>query len=371
MAIYAFTPQGLALALSLARKTEAHIHAPQSLQGITEASHAETSHEDTVLFFSGLGELMTKTFFTYSCHLFIAATGIAVRAIAPHVSSKMRDPAVLALDQQARHVISLLSGHSGGANAFAMQIAALTGAQAVVSTATDLEGLPAIDLLAKEQGLAIANPGLIKTVSGALLRGERPWLLDPGRRLKAYAPVLADCFESVSLDNSADEYAKICAKVEAGEGPGVAVTEYALPERLMQRCLLLHPRSLCLGLGCKRGTAAENVIAFIHNTFAALHLSPLSIACMATIDAKNNEDGLLKTAAAFAVPLSFFSATELGRYPAPSPSPKAYEKFGVPGVAEPAAFAAAAKYASGQADLLAPKRKSDAITLAVVRSRNG
>ena len=314
---------------------------------------------------------MAKTFFAYSCHLFIAATGIAVRAIAPHLSSKMRDPAVLALDQQARHVISLLSGHSGGANAFAMQIAALTGAQAVISTATDLEGLPAIDLLAKEQGMAIANPGLIKTVSGALLRGERPWLFDPGSCLNEYAPVLADYFEPVPLDNSADRYAEICAKAEDREGPGVALIEYTLPERLMQNCLLLHPRSLCLGLGCKRGTAAENIIAFIRNTFAALHLSPLSIARMATIDAKDDEHGLLKTAEAFAVPLSFFSAAELGRYPAPSPSPKAYEKFGVPGVAEPAAFAAAAKYASGPADLLAPKQKNDAITLAVVRARNG
>ena len=104
--------------------------------------------------------------------LFVGATGIAVRAIAPHVRSKTSDPAVLVMDADGTWVIPLLSGHIGGANRLALRIAELAEAQAVLTTATDVRGLWAVDEWATRCGLIIDNPGAIKTVSAKLLAGD-------------------------------------------------------------------------------------------------------------------------------------------------------------------------------------------------------
>ena len=115
--------------------------------------------------------LSAETFPLYRQHVFIAAAGIVVRAIAPHLRSKRVDPAVVALDQRGKHVVSLLSGHLGGANRLAEEVAAITGGVPVVTTATDTEGVVSIDLLAEEKGLVLSNPEAVKGVNMALLQG--------------------------------------------------------------------------------------------------------------------------------------------------------------------------------------------------------
>ena len=101
---------------------------------------------------------LTETLFS-SCGLliFIGAAGIAVRAIAPFLKEKDRDPAVLVMDEHAVHVVSLLSGHLGGGNDWCRQVALLTGAEPVITTATDLNGVFAVDLFARDNGLFIEN----------------------------------------------------------------------------------------------------------------------------------------------------------------------------------------------------------------------
>lgn len=365
IAVYAFTPQGLDLALFLSEKTGARIHAPESLKALADTA------KGGIRFFSRLSTLMRDVFNTYDCHIFVSAAGIAVRAIAPHIVSKMHDPAVLVIDQQARHVVSLLSGHAGGANRLAADLAALTGATLVVSTATDLEGLPGIDLLAKERGLAIADCGGIKKVSAALLRGERPALYDPGNFLNAREEPWGEYFDSLASGPAKDEFEALRAALDAHKGVCVVVSEYTLPKHAMNRCLLLHPPSVCVGVGCKKGCPAEAILGFVREIFAGQRLSLSSIACLASIDAKKDEPGLLEAAAALARPLLLFSPAELQKYPTSSPSPKAREVFGIPAVAEPAAYAAAHKQSAGAATLLTPKRKGTGMTLALVRIGGG
>ncbi|UQT48762.1 hypothetical protein M5E87_01160 [Flavonifractor plautii] len=103
--------------------------------------------------------------------VFVGAAGIAVRAIATHVRDKFSDPAVVSVDEAGRFVVPLLSGHVGGANELARRVAALTGGQAAVSTATDVNGLFAVDVWARERGMAITDRALAKEVSAALLEG--------------------------------------------------------------------------------------------------------------------------------------------------------------------------------------------------------
>lgn len=129
--------------------------------------------------FSSLRECVGKNFSRYPRHLFIMATGIVIRVIADLISHKTVDPAVVSMDDTGRYVISLLSGHLGGANRLAREIAGLTGAEPVLSTATDVNQVPAIDMIAQEKGLKIENPEMIKKINMAFLEKEKVCFHDP------------------------------------------------------------------------------------------------------------------------------------------------------------------------------------------------
>ena len=106
--------------------------------------------------------------------IFVGACGIAVREIAPYVKSKKTDPAVVCIDEAGRFVIPLLSGHIGGANALAVELAEKLGATAVVTTATDVRGKFSVDAWAARHGCAISDMGLAKVVSAAILEEDIP-----------------------------------------------------------------------------------------------------------------------------------------------------------------------------------------------------
>ena len=121
---------------------------------------------------SNLKDWCRARFADASAILFISACGIAVRTIAPFLQSKTKDPAVLVMDEQAHHVISLVSGHIGGANELAEEIGARTGAVPVITTASDVRGKIAVDVFAKKNGLMIASMKDAKKIEAAILRGE-------------------------------------------------------------------------------------------------------------------------------------------------------------------------------------------------------
>lgn len=163
IAIAGFTTNGCVLAQKIVSELEgARAWAPHRI-----------SEEVGLPGFDSVGAWAGEAF-AHGCDgiVFVGACGIAVRAIAPYVTSKMHDPAVVCVDEAGKWAISLLSGHVGGANDLARRIARIVGATPVVTTATDVRGAFAIDEWASRQGLVIANPQLIKHVSGALLEGE-------------------------------------------------------------------------------------------------------------------------------------------------------------------------------------------------------
>lgn len=201
--------------------------------------------------------------------LFIGACGIAVRAIAPHVRDKTTDPAVVVMDEMGKHVIPILSGHIGGANELAMLIAQKTGAVPVITTATDVRGVTAIDSWAAAHDCAIQNPGAIKAVSSAAL---------------------------------------------AGQTPGVAITEREI-DPPFPVTLFLRPRTLALGVGCKKGVNAdlfeENARSFLRQCGVSL----LSVKQLATIDLKKEEPALLRFCQKYHLPLQTYSADALRAVP--------------------------------------------------------
>ena len=265
--------------------------------------------------------------------IFVGAVGIAVRAVAPHLGSKARDPAVVCVDETGRWAIPIL----GGANALARRIAALTGGEAVVTTATDLNHLFAVDLWAKKQGMAVINPERIKQVSAKILRGEA---------------VGIDC--SYPLPYPAPEL------VQRGT-PGDVLVSYRPAET---SALQLAPRVLTLGIGCKRGTGAQTLEAAFSRFCAERRILPEAIEQAASIDVKRDEAGLLTFCASHDWPLAFYSAEELRDVPGDYTASRFVENaVGVDNVCERAAV----RCAGG--GLIEKKYAREGVTFALAERR--
>jgi cobalt-precorrin 5A hydrolase len=286
------------------------------------------------------------------------STGIVVRVIAPCIVSKTRDPAVVVMDEKGRHVISLLSGHIGGANRLAVAISEKLHAAPVITTATDLHQVPAIDVIALDNGLFIENPEAIKTISMAFLNRTPVYLHDPYHRL-----------EHAALDNMIPLTVEInppgraaAATSTAGQASSPAVVVDDRRMRFPDSSLILRPKSLIAGMGCNRNTSANEIRAFLVNKMEAFSLSLNSLSCIATIDIKSDETGLLDVARSLDISIRFFTREELSRIDSPNPSETVKQHIGVPSVCE-----AAAVLASEKGELIVPKQISPNVTLAIAR----
>lgn len=161
----AFSKAGVALAKKIAAREGGEIWAPPRYCGAGVRALGD------------LEQWTGRMFAERGAIIFISACGIAVRAVAPHLKGKERDPAVVALDESGAYVIPLLSGHLGGANALARRTAGITGGKAVITTATDINGVPAIDEWARERCCAIENLSAAKIISASALEGAEVALL--------------------------------------------------------------------------------------------------------------------------------------------------------------------------------------------------
>lgn len=341
IAIWALTPNAAQMAGRLAAVLgESLVYLPRDLEAAFPARR-----------FERLAHAVGREFRSHRGHVFIMSTGIVVRLIAPWIRHKTEDPAVVVLDETARHAVSLLSGHVGGANALAREVADLLGAKAVITTATDLNQVPAIDVIAVERGLIIENPAAIKAVSMALLRGASVGLHDPFGMLAADLP--PGQVRPLGLGGG-EGFADVLA-------PGVFVDDICVD--LPAEILVLRPGSLAAGLGCNRGTAAEEMGALLARTLDDHHLAAASVTVLASVDLKADEAGLHELARRLGRPLKYFSRQALnGVGTVPTPSAAARKHIGVHSVCE-----AAALLATDMGSLVATKRKSRNATVAIAR----
>lgn len=299
-----------------------------------------------------LKSLVPELWRDYDALVFIMATGIVVRMIAPLLESKESDPAVVVMDDAGRFAISLLSGHLGGANQLAERCAFICGGRAVITTATDVNHLPSFDMLAKEQGWVIDDITRVKTLNTLLLDGEEIAVVDPTGQTRSWFHGRGRLTFHDTMASALDSRAR----------GFLFVTNRHLPPRTQpDNLLILRPRNLVLGVGCNRGTTAEEIDFFIGSHLKRIFLSLKSVARIATASAKRDEPGLLAYAERHGLPLVFFESKELNAVTVPSPpSAHALAAIGAQGVAEPAAI-----LASEGGTLLLKKVKSDNVTLAV------
>ncbi|MCD8050233.1 MAG: cobalt-precorrin 5A hydrolase [Clostridiales bacterium] len=271
--------------------------------------------------------------------IFVSAVGIAVRAVAPYLQDKFTDPAILAVDEAGQFVVPVLSGHVGGANRLARQVAQSIGATAVISTATDVNGRFAVDEWAAAQGLPITDRVAAKAISAALLAGE---------------PVgFTSEFSHEPLPDGVTEGKTV---------PGFALTcreDDAFPVGT----LVLHPKVLAVGIGCKKNLPPERVGEAVLAVFHRRGLALESVSCLTSIDLKREDAGIRLLAERLNVPCRFYTAEELtaaeGDF---SGSAFVHSVTGVGSVCDRAACLAAEN-----GTLLVEKTACDGVTVAVAR----
>ncbi|MGN9767331.1 precorrin-3B C(17)-methyltransferase [Micromonospora sp. SD12] len=317
--------------------------------------HARVVTADTV------ADALRAAWAGYDAVVAFLATGAVVRVLAPLLGDKRTDPAVVVVDEAARHAIALLGGHAGGANDLAGQVGALLDAAPVVTTATDAAGLPGLDTL----GWPVE--GAVAAVSRAILDGEPvtlvadatwplPALPDNVRPAGPPAPAGAPGASGVSASEG-----RPAPDGPPGDGGGyrLLVTDRVVP--LDDRTAVLRPPSLVVGVGASRGVPADEVRGLLARVLAEAGLSPASLRHLASADIKADEAGIRATADALGVPLVTHPAAALAAVDVPHPSEVVRAAVGTPSVAEAAALL------GGGAELLVPKTATAMATVAVAR----
>ncbi|HHL40352.1 MAG TPA: cobalamin biosynthesis protein CbiG [Deltaproteobacteria bacterium] len=268
--------------------------------------------------------------------VFIGAAAIAVRLVAPFLKDKLTDPAVVVVDEAGRYAVSLLSGHMGGGNDLARRVAAVIGAEPVVTTATDGAGLPALEDLMLRFSLAVEDRSSIRAVNSALLDGAGVLVVDgDAARLAAMERAVGRPFV---FSSRLPEVTERCG--------AVAVVTPFVDDPLVRRAgpgvAVLRPREFVAGMGCDRGASPEELEAALMEALSLGGVALKALRNLASVDLKRDEPGLLELAASLGLGIDFFSRRELAAVEPPSgPSPAVMEKIGVGGVAEPAAMLSA------------------------------
>ena len=419
VSIISFTLKGIELSLKIKKafsgKTEEDLclytkcsHAEKSL---TERKLTEKNLAEKDLVESGLsyveqpltewtGEQMKKR----RSLLFIGACGIAVRAIAPFLTDKLNDVPVLVMDEQGRFVIPVLAGHVGGANELAVSLAERMGSTPVITTATDLNHCFAVDLFARRNALHIVNKDGIAKVSSRILAGEEVTMAveeghlqegeagsTGGRKvpregnvpegirivpcsaeLHTDVPVMptevSEDVPAVSAESTTD--APVAFSESSAGIPGVTespVDILVAPASYGQgRLLTLRPKEYVIGIGCKRGKAAEQIDHFVNRALKESGISMEQVAAFASIDRKKDEEGILWMSSHYGIPFVTYSAEELqqveGTFHA---SEFVKSQVGVDNVCERAAL----RFSGPDGILITGKQAEDGITAAIVKRR--
>lgn len=271
--------------------------------------------------------------------VFVGASGIAVRSCAPYLQGKQYDPAIIVVDENAKFVISLLSGHLGSANALTEQLAQALDAQAVITTATDGRGAFAVDTWAQRNGCTVHEVDRIKYISGAILHGNEVGLIS-----------------DFPVEGCLPAHLKLNADTDCGIvlSPRIQLQPFA-------HTLHIVPQIVHLGIGCRRGTGVDQIDSFVHQVLSEEHIPFSAICRVVSIDLKQNELGICMFCNRHGIPFITYSAQTLASAPGQfTASPFVQSTVGIDNVCERAAVVS-----SGGGMLLRKKSAQNGITLAL------
>jgi len=355
LAIFAISRRGAELAQRLRRQLGGDVFVSARFAGF--AGVPTTALEGGLL-----RDALASAFGRYRALVLVMPLGAAIRLFAPLLRDKQSDPAVVVLDEVGVQAISALSGHLGGGNDLARQVAAAVGAQSVITTASDLLGLPALDLLGQAWGWTIEDASGLTRASAALVNGEPIGVYQDASEEAWWTEAPANLIRYGSLAGLSE--ADVAARLVISD----RVTPRSDVERVSERfgsvpTVVYRPKTLVVGLGCVRGATADELEELVRATLGQHGLALGSVREVATIDRKADEVGMSELAERHGWPVRYFTAEELAEAGAPSGvSEEALRAVGAPGVCEPAALRAA-----DATTLLVPKTKTARATVAVAR----
>lgn len=346
VAVLAITRNGVGIGSRLAAEfPDMEVYAPKKLAGTGAAIRW---YEDSTTTMVG------RLFATHDALVCVFSLGAVIRLIAPHIRDKKTDPAILVIDDKLNHVISVLSGHIGGANQLTRDIAAKTGAAPVITTAADVNKTISVDMVGRRMGWVIEDDSTVTATSAHMVNGETVGLYQDAGSPEWWAGPLPD--NVVTYD---DIYTMAGSDCRAF----LAITDRTdIPPRIKQHGVVYRPPSLVVGVGLHRTTTADKIVSCINECLVKHNLSGLSIHKMASLKKPTPVQGLIQAGERMNIPVTYVERDTLAQADTPNPS-GVVEKFeGTPSVSE-----AAALLVSG-GNLIVEKQKFPPdLTLAVAR----
>ena len=357
--------RGYATMQKLAKKLEnisgAEIIAKVKCEALPEVSMKETVKACVDEYFEQVDAIV-----------FVTASGIAVRSVAEHLTHKSKDPAIVCMDECSKHVISLVSGHAGGANALTQMLADVMWATPVITTATDVEGQFSIDDYAREHNLVVTDWAKAKAISAEVLAtGAKPvWIEEPvvAQGEEKGACEICKELKSTGIDGSENRVDKcgnkICVqRLQIGSYQVIVTPRDILPD---EKTMQLIPRCIVAGIGCKKGTSSDKIEQAVQDAFAKAGLRMEALCAVASIDLKKEEAGLLEFCETRNVPFETYAAEELQAVPGTySASEFVSGVTGVDNVCERSAVKCASEYGVKHGELLLRKQAQDGVTVAL------
>ena len=297
--------------------------------------------------------------------VFVTASGIAVRSVAEHLAHKSEDPAIVCMDECGKHVISLVSGHAGGANALTQMLADVMWATPVITTATDVEGRFSIDDYARKHNLVVTDWAKAKEISAEVLAtGAEPvWIEEPvvAQGEEKGACEIRKERKSTGIDGC--ENRVDVKRLQIGSHQ-VIITPKDVP--VDAQTLQLIPRCIVAGVGCKKGTSVDKIEHAVQEAFAKAGMRMEALCAVASIDLKKEEAGLLEFCETRNVPFETYAAEELQAVPGTySASEFVSGVTGVDNVCERSAMKCASEYGVKHGELLLRKQAQDGVTVAL------
>jgi len=337
LAVYALTTNAYKLALKIQMHIpEASIFAKASL----------TENEDHQLK-EKLSTALTSQFNVYDCHWFIMSTGIAVRMIAPLIKHKSTDPAVLVSDEKGEFIISLLSGHLGGANDYSTKFSEMIGSTPVITTASDVQGKIAVDTLATQIGGYITDFQRAKELTSMILENKNIGIIAKEK----YTVNLPNNLHWVNEAKNMDGYIYIDDNVGSDKTEPYASINFP---------------HIVVGMGCRKDKPFIALYEFLKTELERIQLPIGAVKKLATVEVKKNEKGLLELASKLKVPLEIWTINDIkevqGRFEG---SQFVESQIGVTSVAEPVAY-----LSSDAGKQLTGKIKENGMTLSIWEDNN-
>lgn len=296
----------------------------------------------------GIKLITEEVFKSFSNIIFISSTGIAVRSIAPFIQSKVNDPAILVIDNSSKYVISLLSGHLGGANELTLKVAEILKSQPIITTATDNMNIEAPDIIAKKHDLMIENMKICKNIAAALVQGGKVGFIDYNNEVevpKGYEKYKEhneyEALVVITNENNIKTYGNIDSN----------------------NILKLVRRNIVLGIGCRKNYDSDTMEQKVMEKLKELNIDKRSVKSIGTAWVKSEENAIINLSRKLQCPMKVFSKEDIEKIDYKyNGSDFVYKTIGVRAVCEPCV-----ELLNGE--LLTDKLSMDGMTLCIGRTK--